>query len=184
MRHCTTRGIDASAALSGVKPCAEGERRRARSPEFDVIADVDELRQVEPELALAAVAIRSADRRRRSRRASRRVGVTLQAMPTRGAKSFRSGWISVRSRTLPSLRDDDGAGRRIDVGQQVVRDRTCGVKYLVAKAVVDRQRRRARHAVLRVDLPAVGCRDPAGGRATAAACDERPSRKSPRPKPV
>ena len=54
----------------------------------------------------------------------------IQATPTRGAKSLRSGWISVRSYgAAQSLAVTICASRRIDVRQQVVARLSCGVKY-------------------------------------------------------
>ena len=82
-------------------------------------------------------------------------GVTLHVTPTRGAKSLRSGWISARSKTLPSLAVNDLAGRRIDVGQQVVAIEQRR-EHLVAHAGGDASGCPQPPAVLRVELPAVG----------------------------
>ena len=101
MRHCTIVGF----TVCGVErreALRERERRRIGG---GVGGDrrIHQLRQVQSELALAAVAIElliedavaAADHDARS--------IALQVTPTRGAMSSRSGWINARSKTLPSF---------------------------------------------------------------------------------
>ena len=117
MRHCTIVGFTV-AGVSGVKPCAN-VNAGASAPEFDGDRRVDQLRQVQPELALAAVAIglliEDAEaaahhhaRRHAPRHADARREVVAIGMDQRAIEH------------AAVLRGEGPAGRRIDVGQQVV----------------------------------------------------------------